>query len=281
MSCGRFTPASAFGGGKISRRGCCWMPTYGPFASGLDIYGLPIGAMYTGLLLTSGDSGGGPPPPKGGDLFGSGTIDIPWDPPPKGGDPFSGDVFSDDDPPPTCLEYGTPIRLSDGREVPIESLRVGDDIASAKIDHLVRDPNDLGFYDWSSTNPSLGDVPAKVGAIKHGYHNGGHRINKSIVATFEHPFLIRRGTRFGFSAAESLMRGDLMQTVDGEIEIVSLEHVPHRIRTVSIWVPRTNVYLANGAWVHNYKVGGPPQNGGIPGGGGGAGDKSSGGVGSF
>ncbi len=109
-------------------------------------------------------------------------------------------------------------------------------------------------YDWQSTE-GLDDArirSAAVSQITLGEHDGFFVINGRIKATFEHPFLIRRGDAWGFCSADLLQIGDHLVTPDlNEEPITAIEHIPGRVRTASITVPGTNTYLADGAWVHN------------------------------
>lgn len=155
--------------------------------------------------------------------------------------------------------------MADGRRVPIEMLAPGDMIASLLVPGL---KTDLPFgrqYEWMSTWGLAGASakPARVSTVQLGEHDGFFLINGRIKATFEHPFLIRRdhsgGEAWGFCAAELLRAGDVLITQqpsasgDGLAEepIVTVEKIPGRVRTVSICVPGTNTYLADGAWTHN------------------------------
>jgi hypothetical protein len=88
--------------------------------------------------------------------------------------------------------------------------------------------------------------------VRKGEHDGYYVINDRIQATFEHPFLVRRGDQWGFASANLLEIGDLLVLPDlGEERVRSIDARPGVVRTVSIHVPRTNTYLAGGVWVHN------------------------------
>ena len=152
-----------------------------------------------------------------------------------------------------CLLYGTLVTLADGRRVPIESLRVGDEVASLFIPDL---PKDVPFgrqFEWLATNglANAARRSARIAVARHGEHGGFYVINRRIKATFEHPFLVRRGDEWGFCSAELLTVGDHLITSDGEEVIETLERIDAPARTVSIYVPGTNTYLAEGVWTHN------------------------------
>jgi hypothetical protein len=112
-------------------------------------------------------------------------------------------------------------------------------------------------YDWMSTWGLAGTTlrEARVAEVRLGEHDGFFVINGRIKATFEHPFLARRGDAWGFCSAELLQVGDYLITfVAGELDeepIVSLERADAPVRTVRLHVPGTNTFLADGAWTHN------------------------------
>ena len=105
-------------------------------------------------------------------------------------------------------------------------------------------------YDWQSTE-GLDDArvrPAVVSQITLGEHDGFFVINGRIKATFEHPFLIRRGDAWGFCSADLLRIGDHLVTPDlNEEPITTIERIPGRVRTASITVPGTNTSGGSGS----------------------------------
>jgi hypothetical protein len=63
---------------------------------------------------------------------------------------------------------------------------------------------------------------------------------------------IRRADEWGFCAAEQLQIGDQLIDADfSEEPIISIEHINASTRTVSLHIPGTNTYLAEGVWTHN------------------------------
>jgi hypothetical protein len=93
---------------------------------------------------------------------------------------------------------------------------------------------------------------ARVRSVKLGEHHGFVVINRRIKATPEHPFLVRRGDEWGFVSAEFIKKGDYLIGERLAEELVqSVDRVDAPTRTVSIYVPGTNVYSAEGVWTHN------------------------------
>jgi len=156
------------------------------------------------------------------------------------------------------LLYGTLVTMANGRRVPIENLQPGDLVLSLSIPGLLTDQSYEAQYDWSSSSGldhTVAPVPARVSQVQLGEHEGFYVINGRIKATFEHPFLRRRGSSWGFASADRLRVGDRLVTHVagdlGEEPITSIELVEARARTVRIYVPGTNTFTADGAWTHN------------------------------
>lgn len=147
--------------------------------------------------------------------------------------------------------------MADGRRVPIEMLAPGDLVRSLIVPGLKTDVPFRAQYEWLSTWGLEGATVrgARIDEVRLGEHDGFYLINGRIKATFEHPFLVRRGDQWGFCSAELLTVGDRLIVPDGgsqvEERIDSLERIDGRVRTVAIRVPGTNTYLADGVWTHN------------------------------
>jgi hypothetical protein len=148
--------------------------------------------------------------------------------------------------------------LTDGRRVPIEQIAPGDMVRSLVVPGLKTDVPFQAQYQWLSTWGLEGasERPARVSQVRLGEHDGFHLINRRIKATFEHPFLVRRGDEWGFCSTDQLRVGDVLVTAGAngtlaEEQIDAIERVAGRVRTVALYVPGTNTYLADGAWTHN------------------------------
>jgi uncharacterized membrane protein YgcG len=112
-------------------------------------------------------------------------------------------------------------------------------------------------YAWLSSHGLDGCTSrnVRIDHVKKGEHDGHYLINGRIRATFEHPFLVRRGDQWGFASAHLLEIGDRLVIPAagglGEERIDSIEAIAGVVRTVAIHVPGTNTFLADGAWTHN------------------------------
>ena len=153
-----------------------------------------------------------------------------------------------------CFLHGTLVTLADGSLRPIEKVRPGDHVRSVQLPGLEIDVPRRSQYDWLARGTSLPSdhVEAVVDSVRLGSHDGFIVLNRRLKCTPEHPLLIRRGNDLGFASAELVGPGDELALAGGAFEAVrDVDHVPGRVKTVSIHVPRTNVYLADGAWAHN------------------------------
>lgn len=178
-----------------------------------------------------------------------------------------------------CFLYGTLVRLADGRHVPIERLQPGDEVASLDVPGLARDADWQAQYQWRVTSAAAPrPCASRIARVRRGTHDGFYLINSRVKVTFEHPFLIRRGGETGFCSAELLRVGDRLVRHDlADEPIASIERIERAVRTVALHVPGTNVYLADGVWVHNDTLSSGSGGGGSSSGGGaGSSSKSSG-----
>jgi len=144
--------------------------------------------------------------------------------------------------------------MADGRRVPIEQVRPGDEVRSLVLPGLRTDDAIPTQYEWLSTwgLDGASPRPARVSQVRLGEHDGFVVLNGRIKATAEHPFLVRRGDEWGFVSAELVQVGDALVRADlSEEPVASTERIEGRVGTVAIMVPGTNTYLADGVWTHN------------------------------
>ena len=144
--------------------------------------------------------------------------------------------------------------MADGRRVPIEQVRPGDEVRSLVVPGLRTDDATQTQYEWLSTwgLDGASPRPARVSQVRLGEHEGFVVLNGRIKATAEHPFLVRRGDAWGFVSAELVQVGDaLVRPNLSEEPVATAERIEERVGTVAIMVPGTNTYLADGVWTHN------------------------------
>jgi hypothetical protein len=154
--------------------------------------------------------------------------------------------------------------------MPIEQIAPGDMVRSLVVPGLKTDVPFQAQYQWLSTWGLEGasERPARVSQVRLGEHEGFFLINRRIKATFEHPFFVRRGDEWGFCSTDQVRVGDVLVTAGpngalGEESIDAIERVAGRVRTVALYVPGTNTYLADGAWTHNDASSGSASDSGL------------------
>ncbi len=165
------------------------------------------------------------------------------------------------------------------------------EVASLAVPGLETDADYRAQYAWLSPHGLDGCAPrnVRIDQVRKGEHDGHYVINGRVRATFEHPFLVRRGDQWGFASAHLLEVGDflIVPAAGGglaEERITSLDARAGVVRTVTIHVPGTNMFLADGAWTHNdmpsFDTFGSPSSGSGSGSGSGSSSGSSSGSGS-
>lgn len=275
--CGRITQVIGSYTGSFDSVGCCNVPfryILGPGADGWDDDDDWGGAGFRGRYYNDGGGGGGGGGSWDGGGVGGGSgseigddgDDDPFDPWAKIGGGGSG--IGDDDDEPGCLVYGTLILLADGRKVAVEDVQPGWEVASLDVFGMERDGINGCQYRWSraASEAALNPVPAKVDRVSRSYHDGHYVINHRICATFEHPFLVRRGSVVGFVSADRLRPDDVLLRPDGtNEEVFAIGKVQGLVKTANLHVAGTNIFSASDVWVHNASISGPP---GVGGGGG-------------
>lgn len=190
----------------------------------------------------SGSSGGGSGGSGGGGSGGGGSGDS------------GSNIVTVDSSGSNCFEYGTMVAMADGTQTPIENIKPGDRIASLRVPGLVLDQPWRSQYEWLSQAGTVGleAVEAVVGGVRLGRHDAVVEINGRIRATFEHPMLVVREGVAGFVSAELVEPGDELVRGDFDREMVrTVEAIDGTVQTVSLSVPGTNVYVADGVFTHN------------------------------
>ncbi len=171
-----------------------------------------------------------------------------------------------------CLALGTKILMSDGTSKNIEDIDVGDEIRCAQIDGMPLDfdhedtwknwigipklvnYNNKNIYDVQKLN--LEDTTnANVFDVYFDYYDNYYKIttaNRTITATWEHPFFVMRSGGYFFRKTNQIMKGDLLLTSQWEFEeVLAVTFVDEELETVNLNVEPYDVYFADGILVHN------------------------------
>ena len=154
-----------------------------------------------------------------------------------------------------CFAEGTLITMADGSTKKIESLNIGDEVRSVRIQGL---PLDFDAEDtwknwigWPSST-TLELSTAHVFDIYFDFYDSYYLVNNDLKVTWEHPFFVWRNGNYSFKKTNELQVGDRIYTPTEEFtSITSIVLKNEYIETVNLNVEPHDVYFANGLLVHN------------------------------
>lgn len=220
----------------------------------------PIGSCQGGIAPIScddGDDGGG----GHGDVDNDGHLDTPnnnipiiehrivgydsgrqWNEGWRGG---AGTFEDDDDDDPGCFVGGTPVRMADGSEEPIEEVVVGDTVLAMAMPGGCQSPFERSWKEPGAFGP------ARVTGIIKGSEKRYVAVNHRLRCSADHPILVRRGETVAFVSACLLHLGDMLIGQSGEREVTHLNMVSTAVRTFNLEVERAHTFIADGVVVHN------------------------------
>jgi hypothetical protein len=173
---------------------------------------------------------------------------------------YAVDVYNTINQPDFCLLFGTKVTLSNGTEINIEDLNVGDEIKAWEPTGLPDEsqPIDNEETDWRFYLSSTLSGDAKnvvVRDITFNFAEGYYSINNGLInATGTHPIYVYDSEigQYHFKNTETLLPGDKLVNGDGsEIEITNIEVVTADVEIVTINVENADVFLANNLVSHN------------------------------
>ena len=173
---------------------------------------------------------------------------------------YAVDVYNTINQPDFCLLFGTKVTLSNGTEINIEDLNVGDEIKAWEPTGLPDEsqPLDSDQLEWRFylSNTLSGDVKnVTVRDITFNFAEGYYSINNGLInATGTHPMYVYDSEigQYHFKNTETLLPGDKLVNGDGsEIEITNIEVVTADVEIVTINVENADVFLANNLVSHN------------------------------
>ena len=121
-----------------------------------------------------------------------------------------------------CFIFGTQVLLPNNTSVLIETLKLGDEVVSYKINHFGDRPE---YKHLISSSHSGQQTTSKVSYIKHGEFKGVYTLNEQLSATFEHPLYIRREGYYLWLPIKDITCGDFLLTSKGRWEeVYSVEY---------------------------------------------------------
>ena len=173
---------------------------------------------------------------------------------------YAVDVYNTINQPDFCLLFGTKVTLSNGNEINIEDLNVGDSIRAWQPDGLPDESQSLESdqLDWRFYLQTrlLGDnLNVIVNDITFNFAEGYYSINDGLInATGTHPLYVYDNEikKYHFKNVENLLPGDkLVNGIGDEVEITNIEIVTADVEIVTINVENADVFLANNFVSHN------------------------------
>ena len=113
----------------------------------------------------------------------------------------------------------------------------------------------LLIYDFSSFKVWTIFLVFFVFDVYFDYYDNYYKIttiNRTIKATWEHPFFVMRSGGYFFRKTNQIMKGDLLLTSQWEFEeVLAVTFVDEELETVNLNVEPYDVYFADGILVHN------------------------------
>ena len=177
---------------------------------------------------------------------------------------YAVDVYNTINQPDFCLLFGTKVKLSNGSDINVEDLNVGDVIKAwvpaglpDESQPLDSENVDWRFYQLESNSGSYTEVV--VENLVFNFASGYYNINDGLIqSTGTHPLWVfdNEIQKYHFKNVENIFPGDLIVkfTEEGgveEIEVYDIAQVIDDIEIVTINVENADVYLANGTISHN------------------------------
>lgn len=156
-----------------------------------------------------------------------------------------------------CFIEGTNITLSDGSQVLIETLQVGDILKSFAIDTLplYSDDNTV-LTTWNTETLTGTDSTATITSITPVQVTEIVVINDLLKTTPDHRHLIKHDGVWSFVSASDVVVGDIMIDVNNvEVEVTSVETQQVEKTVYKMDVESLDVFYAENILTHNQKPG--------------------------
>lgn len=155
-----------------------------------------------------------------------------------------------------CPVEGTLVTLFDGTLIPIQDLKPGDLLLSAKIDTYI-DSNTSDILSWSNSMLRARDRQGEVESISSNVFYDTISINEGLLETsLSHTHLVRRNGYWKFMKSKDLLVGDFIHSKQlSSIEIKSIDLLSEIKTTYKIVLKAPfHLFYANDILTHNSKV---------------------------
>ena len=157
-----------------------------------------------------------------------------------------------------CFIEGTNITLSDGSQVLIETLQVGDVLKSFAIDTLpLYSDDETVLTTWNIETLTGTDSTASIVSITPVQVSEIVVINNLLKTTPNHRHLVKHDGVWSFVSAYNVVVGDTMIDINNnEVEIISVEVQEVEKTVYKMDVETLDVFYAENILTHNIKPGG-------------------------
>jgi hypothetical protein len=154
-----------------------------------------------------------------------------------------------------CFPSGTLITMSDGRQAPIETIKLGDSLAAPYIEGML----DESLEHWEAFTSKQAFTEMRQANVVRIEPSEGFILDFNdglLAATREHPWWIQRDEIWRWITVQDIELGDKLYRPEDKavIEIVSIDIVEDVSMTYSLDVEDIDTYLANGLIVHNKDI---------------------------
>lgn len=174
------------------------------------------------------------------------------------------DVYNTVNEPDFCLTFGTKVKLSDGTEINVEDINVGDEIKAwvpAGLPDENQDPEsesvDWAFYQLEELSGAPQTVTVKD--LTFNFADGYHSINNGLIkATGTHPIYVwdTQINKYKFKNISDIIPGDRLikyteENGEEEILVERIDYIEEATEIVTINVENSDVFISNDLVSHN------------------------------
>lgn len=155
-----------------------------------------------------------------------------------------------------CPIEGTLVTLFDGTFIPVQDLKPGDLLLSAKIDTYI-DSNTADILSWSNSMLRARDRQGEIESIELVVNYDTISINDGLLETsLSHTHLVRRNGYWKFMKSKDIQVGDFVHSKKlSSVEVKSITHLSEVKNTYKLVMKAPfHLFYANDVLTHNSKI---------------------------
>ena len=156
-----------------------------------------------------------------------------------------------------CFSVDTHITLANGTTEKIEDLSIGQQVLTLILPTMPLDFDaEDTWKDWEAdTLDGASFSSATITEIYFDWYESYYILNNRIKVTYEHPFFVKKNSKYQFVKTTDLVVGDeILTDTSGSFTfetLTNIERVNEDLETVNLNVEPSDVYFAGGVLVHN------------------------------